>query len=178
MARIDNVDLDKVKAFAEQIKSDPQKARKTQVIEGEWLLEGGVQFRSLISFEGGQTTFEIDSPTFLGGSGTLPGPLHYCFYGLASCYTATFATMAAMLGINLKKLTTRVEADINFSQVFGVSDQPITEEVRVKLNVDSDASEEKIREAEQLTIQRCPVVFSLRNPIKFTPSLEIFKAAA
>lgn len=174
MSQINNVDIEKVNEFGEMFKRDPSKARKTQVIEGEWLVkEGGAQFRSTINFEGGQTTFEIDSPTFMGGGGKFPGPMHYCFSGLASCYTATFATMASMLGIELKKLTTRVEADVNFSRVFGIGDQPVMEEVRVTLNVVSDAPEEKIREAEELAIQRCPVVYTLNNPVKLTPFLKI-----
>ncbi|MDI6715500.1 MAG: OsmC family protein [Actinomycetota bacterium] len=174
MARINNINIDKIKNFGEQIGSDPSKARKTQVIEGEWLLkEGGVQFQSTVNFEGGQATFEVDNPTFMGGSGSKPGPMHYCFTGLASCYAGTFATMAAMLGIELKKLAVRVEADVNFSRVFGISDQPIMEEVRVILNVASDAPDEKIKEAEELALQRCPVVFTLRNPVKLVPSLEI-----
>ena len=176
MTRINNVDIDKVKAFGEQIIIGHSNARNTQVIEGEWLLkEGGAQFQSTIEFVGGQTIFEMDNPTFMGGSGNLPGPMHYFFYGLASCYTGTFATMTAMLGIKLKKLTTRVEADVNFSQVFGLEDQPIMEEVRITLHVVSDAPEEKIKEAETLALQRCPVVFTLINPVKLTPRLEIFK---
>jgi len=174
MAMINNVDIDKIKAFGEQLKIEPTKARKTQVIEGEWLIkEGGPQFKSKINFEGGQITFEADNPTFMGGSGRFPGPMHYCFFGLASCYTGTFATMAAILGIELQKLTTRVEADVNFSQVFGAGDQPIMEEVRVILQVVSDAPEKKIKEAEALALQRCPVVFTLRNPVKLVPFLEV-----
>ena len=174
MARINNVDMEKVQEFAEQVKNDPSKAKRTQVIEGEWLLgEGGPQFRSVVNFEGGQATFEVDSPTFMGGGGSLPGPMHYCFSGLASCYVATFATMASMIGIKLEKLAVRVEADLNFSKVFGMSDEPIMEEVRVILSVRSDAPEEKIKEAEELALQRCPVVFTLRNPVKLVPSLEI-----
>ncbi len=174
MSRINNVDLNKVMEFGEQIKSDPNKAKRTQVIEGEWLVnEGGAQFKSTIKFEGGHTVFEVDSPTFMGGGGKFPGPMHYCFYGLASCYTATFATMAAMLGIELKKLTTRVEADVNFSRVFGLGDQSVMEEVRVILNVVSDAPETKIKEAEELAIQRCPVVFTLKNPVKLVPGIRI-----
>lgn len=174
MTRSNNVDIDRVKSFGDQLTNDPSKARKTQVVEGEWLLKKGrAQFQATIKFEGGQTIFEADNPTFMGGGGSLPGPMHYCFYGLASCYTGTFATMAAMLDIELKKLTTRVEADVNFSQVFGIGEQPIMEEVRVTLYVVSDASEEKIKEAEKLALQRCPVVFTLRNPIKFAPKVEI-----
>jgi len=176
MARVNNVDVEKVQAFESKIKQDPSMARKTQVIEGEWIVaEGGAQFQSTIFFEGGETVFKMDNPTFMGGGGTVPGPMHYCFYGLASCYTGTFATMAAMLGIRLKKLTTRVEADVNFSRVFGVSEAPTMEEVRVTLQVESNAPEEKIKEAEKLALERCPVVFTLRNPVKLTANLQIAK---
>lgn len=174
MNKINNVNIEGVRSFETQIKNDLSAARKTQGIEGEWMLEDvNTQFVSKIKFEGGETEFKVDNPTFMGGSGSLPGPMHYCFYGLASCYTGTFATMAAMLGIKLKKLTAKVEADVNFSKVFGISDEPIMEEVRVKLIVVSDAPEEKIKQAEDLALQRCPVVFTLRNPIKLVPSLEI-----
>ena len=46
MGRINNVDLGKVMEFGEQIKNDPDKAKRTQVIEGEWLInEGAAQFQ-------------------------------------------------------------------------------------------------------------------------------------
>jgi len=176
MSRLNNVEVENVQAFQTKLQKDPSLSKKTQVVEGEWVLgKGNVQFRSTISFEGGETVFEVDNPTFMGGSGNLPGPMHYCFYGLASCYTGTFATMAAMLGIELKKLTTRVEADVNFSRVFGLGDEPVMEEVRVTLTIESDAPKEKIIEAETLALERCPVVFSLRNPVKLTAKLEIAK---
>ncbi len=178
MPRFNNVDTERVQQFEERIRTDPSAARKTQVIEGEWVLgDGDVQFQSRIKFEGGETVFTVDNPTFMGGGGKQPGPMHYCFYGLASCYTGTFATMAAMLGITLKRLTTRVEADVNFSRVFGASDAPTMEEVRITLRVESDAPEEKIREAEELALQRCPVVFTLRHPVKLSPRLEISRVA-
>ncbi len=174
MSRLNNVDIEGVERVTEKMKQDPSKAKKTQIIEGEWLVdEGNVQYRATIQFEKGQTVFEADNPTMMGGGGNLPGPMHYCFYGLASCYTGTFATMAAMLGIKLKKLTTRVEADVNFSRVFDLGDDPVMEEVRVTLYVESDAPREKIMEAEKLALERCPVVFTLRNPVKLTPKLEI-----
>lgn len=176
MTLVDNVDLNSIGSFAEQIRTDPSTGRKTQVMEGEWVLaEGGPQFRSTIKFEGGQTVFETDNPTFMGGRGTLPGPMHYCFFGLASCYTGVFAANAAALGVHIKSLTIRVEADINFARVFGISDQPIMEEIRVVLRVVSDAPEEKIREAERLALDRCPVVYTLQNKITLSPSLEVVR---
>ena len=118
---------------------------------------------------------EPNPPSFMGGGGNLPGPMHYCFFGLASCYTGVFAMMAAMLGIELKKVKIRVEAHINFSRMFALGNQPAMEEVRVFLQLVSRASPENIRETEKMAQEGCPVVYTLLNPIKFTPSLEIEK---
>ena len=171
---MNNVNVEGMQQFTQQIAADPAKARRTQILEGAWVLDGGgPQFRAKIKFEGGETVLETDNPTFMGGGGTRPGPMHYCFYGLASCYTGVFVAAATSLGVELTSLTTRVEADVNFSRVFGVGTDPIMEEIRVILTVVSDAPEENIREAERLALERCPVVFTLRNVIKLTPSLQI-----
>jgi len=166
MGRVNNVDIGRLERFTEEMEQDPAKAKKTQIIEGDWILEeGGAQFKASITYENGKAIFESDQPTNLGGGGTLPGPMHYCFFGLASCYTSTFAAMASMMGIKLEKLSCRVEADVNFSKVFGLSEEPTMEGVRVTLQVKSDASEEKLKEVEQLAFHRCPVVFTLTHPI-------------
>ncbi|MBI2251316.1 MAG: OsmC family protein [Armatimonadetes bacterium] len=136
----------------------------------------------------------------MGGAGNLPGPLQYCLFGLANCYTALFAIIASSYGIELKKLAIRIEADINFSKVFDIVDQPvkeeisitrkekdqfkfsfwtidqpIAEEVRIILKVASNAHPEKIKEIDFLTHSRCPAIYMLKNPIKFTSQIEIIK---
>ena len=64
MKGLNNVDLGKVQAFDEEIKKNPAKARRDQVLEGEWIInEEQVQFHSPIQFERGKTTFEADNPT-------------------------------------------------------------------------------------------------------------------
>lgn len=176
MERFNNVDVQALERVARQFEADPDKARKTQVIEGEWVLEGGgAQFRANISYEGGERVFESDQPTNLGGSGSLPGPMHYCFFGLASCYASTFATVASMMGVRLEKLSCRVEADVNFSRTFGLSEDPAIEEVRVRLEVKSDAPGEKIKEVEELALKRCPVVTTLTTPVKLSSTVEMLK---
>ena len=135
----------------------------------------GPQFRAEVNFEGGKIIMESDQPTNLGGGGTRPGPLHYCFFGLAYCYTATFAAMASMMGIELKRLTAKLEGNLNFSRVFGLSTEPVMEEVRIALQVESDASQEKLEEVEKLAYERCPAVFALTEQVKLKTSLEVKK---
>ncbi|MEW6034632.1 MAG: OsmC family protein [Chloroflexota bacterium] len=174
MATLNNVNVSMLGQVVKEAESDKSKVKRTQRVEGEWLLEeGGPQFRAEVSFEGGKVVFESDQPKNLGGGGTRPGPLHYCFFGLLACYTATFAAMAAQMGIKLRKLTAKLEGNLNFSRVFGLSREPVMEEIRVALHVESDAPRERLEEAEELARERCPAVFALTEPVKLNTTLDI-----
>lgn len=176
MTILNNVNAGRLEQVIREAETDKSKVKRTQKVNGEWLLdEGGPQFRAEVNFEGGKIIMESDQPTNLGGGGTRPGPLHYCFFGLASCYTATFAAMASMMGIELKRLTAKLEGDLNFSRVFGLSTEPVMERVRIALQVESDASQEKLEEVEKLTYERCPAVFALTEQVKLKTSLEVKK---
>ncbi len=169
--RFNNVALERLEQTEVSLRQDPANARRKQVLEGEWVLgQGAPQFRAFISYEGGQTIFEMDNPTFMGGDGSLPGPMHYCFSGLAACYASTFAIIAAQRGIPLHRLRVRVEATVNFSRVFGLGDFPVMEEVHVHLDIDSPASDAQLKEVEELALQRCPVVWTLTHPVSLRTS--------
>ena len=168
-----NVSLEDLEKTLAAFRADPGKGRKTNRLEGVWNLEAGQpQFSARVAFEGGEITLEADQPTGQGGGGSRPGPMLYCLYGLASCYVATFATTAAVMGVELKRLGVAVESDVNFAPVFGLSEGPIIEGMRITLSVESDVPEEKIAEIEALAAQRCPGVFCMANAIPFETRLE------
>lgn len=172
--KVNNVDVGKIQATVAEVKKDLSKAKRVNKVEGEWNPgEKGSQFRAIVQFEGGKATLEADQPSFLGGGGTQPGPMIYCLYGSASCYAATFATMAAMEGIKIRKLRIVAESSIDFSRVFALSNNPIAEKVKFTLFVESDAPEAKIREIEELSKERCPAVYCLTNPIPLETDIKI-----
>jgi uncharacterized OsmC-like protein len=176
MATLNNVNVGMLEQVIKEGETDKSKVKRSQKLDGEWLLEeGGPQFRAEVSFEGGKIVMESDQPKNLGGGGTRPGPLHYCFFGLVSCYAATFATMASMMGIRLRKLSARLEGDLNFSRVFGLSREPVMEEIRIVLQVESDAPRDKLEEVEKLAYESCPAVFALTEGVKLNTSLEVTK---
>jgi len=163
---INNVNLEQLNQTVEEAKVDPAKAKRVTRVEGRWNMEGGrPQFSGVLKYESGQVTVDADQPTALGGGGHLPGPLHYCMYGLAACYAATFASMAAMIDVPLRKLEVAAEGHFNFSRVFGLSDAPALEQVRITLTVDADADQAKLDELEQLARQRCPAVYVLSHQV-------------
>ncbi|GMR05168.1 MAG: OsmC family protein [Thermodesulfobacteriota bacterium] len=171
--KINNVDVDRVAATAKAIQEDMTKAKKVNTIEGVWNTGEGSQFSATVNFEGGTMTLEADQPTGLGGGGTMPGPMIYCLYGSASCYAATFATVAASEGVTLRSLRIKAESFIDISKTFGLSENPIAEKVKFTIEVDSDAPAEKIREIEELAKQRCPAVYCLTNPVPLETELVV-----
>lgn len=163
--RLNNVNVDRVNGTVLEYKNNIAKAKKVNKLEGEWNPGTGTQFKATVQFEGGKATIEADQPTFMGGGGTQPGPMIYCLYGSASCYVATFATIAAMEGVTLKKLKITAESFMDFSKVFGLSENPITEKVKFTIHVESDAPKEKIQAIEDRAAKTCPAVYCLTNPI-------------
>ena len=166
---MNHVNMESLTKLMEAIEEDPANSKITPKVVGKWIFEEGQpQFRSRMEVEGGTFTVDADMPTKLGGWGSVPGPLHYCLYGLASCYAFTFAAHAAMEGVALRKLEVEAEGHIDVSQVFGLSDDPIVEEVRWRVTVDSDADDETLEKLKELAEERCPAVYCLTNPIRLT----------
>jgi len=170
MVVVNRVNLDKLNETLREITNNPNKAKKVTRIEGEWLLDEveGPQFRTEIQAEKGKFIIEADQPIPLGGGGTRPGPMHYCLYGVAACTAATFATIAATEGIKLRKMKIVVEGHMDLSKTLGISENPIVEEVKLQIIVDTDAGDEKIHEIKKLAEERCPAVYCLTAPVKMT----------
>jgi len=165
--KINNVNLEKAWAFAEEVKADKSKAIKTKKVEGSWNFgEGKPQFLSTLEHANGSTIVEADGPPFMGGSGIKPDPVQYCLFGLAACFAQTFASIAAEKGIKLDKLKVSAENKVNLSMALGLSDEPIVEKVKLSVEVSSEAVKGRLKEIEELAKQRCPGVYCLTNPIK------------
>lgn len=172
-----NVAVERVEKTIAEFRAEPGKARRTQRVEGVWnLIEGKPQFSATVVFDGKSAVLEADQPSFLGGGGAQPGPILYCLFGLAACYAGTFATTAAMMGVELTSLKVVAENDVNFSSVMGLAETPPIEKVRLTVQVSSPAPQAKLKEVETLASQRCPAVYCLTHPIPLETSLELKSA--
>lgn len=167
MKVVNHVDLEKVQSSINAMKSDPAKAKKVNRVDGEWICEGssGPQFRADFETESGKFTLEADSPSFLGGTGTRPGPLHYCIFGLTTCFASTFMTLAAIEGVSVKSARFLGECYIDFSKTFGLSNKPIIENAKFKVTIDRDVPMETVQRLVKLAEERCPGMYSLTNKI-------------
>ncbi len=167
---VNRVNMERLKETVQNMEIDPGKAKKVTKIEGEWILNEALlpQFRAEIQTETGIHILEADQPVSLGGEGSRPGPMHYCLYGVAACTAATFNSVAATEGIKIKKMNVAIESYMDFSKMFGLSENPIVENVRLQIDVDTDVSAKRIQELKMLAEERCPAVFCLTTPVKMT----------
>ena len=167
LGTLNHVDLEKIEKTVKAMKSDPGNTKRVNRVEGEWTCHesSGPQFKAELQLETGRFTLEADSPSFLGGNGSRPGPLNYCMFGLASCFASTFMTLAAVERVPIKSARFSAECNLDFSRTFGLSDNPIMENARFKIFVKSDADIDVLERLSKLSKERCPGIFSLTHKI-------------
>jgi uncharacterized OsmC-like protein len=93
--------------------------------------------------------------------------------GILLPLTGTFAAVAAMEGVTLKKLIVAAENKVDLSRSVGLSNNPIVEQVEITVTVQADAPKEKLAEIERLAHERCPGVYCLTNPIPLRTQLVV-----
>ena len=161
-----NVNVDRLTATADQVVTDPSAALMSVHLEGGWNISSDdVQFSGEVPFPMGSVTFDADFPEFLGGQGRAPAPLAYCFYGAMCCYGATFATQAAMAGVQIDSMTISLDLDVDFRAALGMGDFPPMSEFKFQLQVDSPASGDDLDRVKQVTDERCPAIWAMNNPV-------------
>jgi len=164
---VHNVNTEALAQTVERATADPGAVKQHVSFDGEWQTEpGAVQFRASIPVPNGQpVVFEADFPPPMGGTGSAPNPLAYCFWGGLACYAMTFAQEAARRGIELRALRARVETDVDMSRALGVTDHPPVERIDWYLDVDADADTDTLQQLKTAADNHCPGVFCIRNPI-------------
>jgi uncharacterized OsmC-like protein len=161
-----NVNVEAVEQTAAKAAEDPAAVVNPVSFSGEFQTAEGVpQFRGTIPFPGGETIFEADFPPPMGGTGSAPNPLAYCFWGGLACYAMTFAQEAARIGVALRALRATVSTDVDLSRALGVSERPPVEGIDWRLEVESDATAEQLAELKRLSDDHCPGAYCIKNPI-------------
>ena len=174
-----NVNTGAVEQTIEMGEQDPAALVQKVNFSGEWQTAGGApQFRTEIPLPSGDSIpFEADYPPHMGGTGSAPNPLAYCFWGGIACFAMTYAQEAAMRGVELKSLRARVETDVDMSRALGVSDRPPVEGIDWYLEVESDAADEVLEQIKADSDERCPGAYCISNPIELRTHLNLVNRA-
>ena len=167
------VDVPTLFATLDAVRESPGIATFQFRASNEW--QGGTHSRSEFSgFYGATqelthqhvTVVDADHPQVLVGADHAPTPAEYLLHAIAACLTAGIANIASARGVDLTKLTSTVEGDIDLLGILGLSDSVRNgfEQIKVTFHVEGDADAETLREIVDQSRRRSAVYDALTNP--------------
>jgi uncharacterized OsmC-like protein len=135
--------------------------------------EGRIGERITCSIETGKALVRAGLHPATGGPGTFACSGDMLLEALAACAGVTMAAVATSIGVNLRGGTVRAEGDLDFRGTLGVSREvPVGfQQIRLKFDLDTDASAEQLADLRRLTERYCVVYQTLRQPSKIEVAL-------
>jgi uncharacterized OsmC-like protein len=113
------------------------------------------------------TTIDADHPAVLVGQDNGPTPIEFVLHAIAACLTSGLANIAAARRVDLHKVTSTVEGDIDLLGLLGLSDGTVRngyQEIRVTFHIEGDADDETLRGLVEQSRRRSAVYDVLTNP--------------
>ena len=158
------MNADELKALQAPIKEryreEPQAALITLKAEGR--LGEGVTCK----VDTGKALVQAGLHPATGGDGLSVCSGDMLLEALVACAGVTLGAVSTALGIKLRDATIRAEGDLDFRGTLGVSKEtPVGfRDIRLRFNLDTDASEEQITTLLRLTERYCVVYQTLKTP--------------
>jgi uncharacterized OsmC-like protein len=157
----------------EALAQTPEAARFTWRASCDWI--SGTHSRSTIQGYFGlgaeqqhktAFTFDADHPEVFAADDNGPTPVEYLLVGLASCLAAGVAAVAQHRGIQLHKVRATVEGAMDIQGILGMDSDVRNgfDAIRVRFDVDADASREEIAALVAQSQKRSAVFDALTNP--------------
>jgi uncharacterized OsmC-like protein len=91
-------------------------------------------------------SYDADHPVVLVGTNKGPTPVEFLLHAIAACLTAGLANIAAARGVNLHRVESTVEGDIDLLGILGLSPDVRNgyRQIRVRFTIDGDATPEQL----------------------------------
>jgi len=168
------VDTATLFATLDAVKGQPEIAKFQFRASNTWV--SGTHSRTTISgFYGAQqemehehvTTIDADHPAVLVGTDHAPTPAEHLLHAIAGCLTAGIANVAAARKVDLTKVTSTVEGDIDLLGILGLSGGSVRngyQQIRVTFHIEGDADDETLRGIVDQSRRRSAVYDALTNP--------------
>jgi uncharacterized OsmC-like protein len=118
--------------------------------------------------------FEIDEPPVLCGTNLGVNPVEFLLVALSGCLTTSMIAHAAARGIEIRKVESRYEGDLDVRGFLGMSDDvPVAyQKIGVYFNIDADIPEDRKEELVEMAKKYSPVYNSITKPISVSVQLD------
>jgi len=173
-ARLNGLDVHAALDTIAAVKADKDLARFEFRVRNRWI--DGTQNRSTIQgFYGAgredtsrSKAFEYvhDEPPILLGSNKGANPGESLLHALAGCITTTLVLHATARGIVLRRVSAEIFGDVDVRGVLGLDESvnPGFEQIRVRLNVEADCSDEELENLILYVQEHSTVTNTIRRP--------------
>jgi uncharacterized OsmC-like protein len=173
--RINGLDIQAALDTIDAIKADTSLARFQFRARNTWI--NGGENRSVIrDFYGAgreddsrSVAFEFTNgePPVLLGDNEGANPVEFLLHALAGCVTTTFVLHAMARGIAIRELSTQLEGDLDLRGLLGLDDavSPGYEQIRIRMNVKAECSDEELDALLAYTQQHSPVCNTVCRPV-------------
>ncbi len=167
-AYLQPIDRDGLLKFAAAGCADPARRGTNKV---RTVMEG--KYRSL-SYVGEHAPVVVDEPLHLFGDNTAPAPGEVVLSALGGCLAVGITAVATWKQVKLSKLELFLEGDIGNPAAWGAGGAELPppqmgfQAIRVKVNIEGEATRAQLDEIVQHANMYSPVANSMRNPIAFS----------
>lgn len=175
------VDTATLFATLDAVKAQPEAARFQFRVTNRWVSGTHSQGTVDTFFGVGEeqahvapTVMDADHPQVLVGQDHGPTPVEYVLAGLAACLTAGIANIASARGVDLTKVESTVEGDIDLNGILGLDPEVRNgfEGVRVHFHVEGDAPAETLRSIVEQSRARSAVFDIVTNGVPVAISVD------
>jgi uncharacterized OsmC-like protein len=164
------MDASELKSLQAPLKAQYRERPETALITLR--AEGRIGEDITCKIETGKARVEAGLHPATGGDGRSACSADMLLEALVGCAGVTLRAVATALGIQLRDATVRAEGDLDFRGTLGVSKDVAVgfREIRLRFDLDSDASEEQLATLIRLTERYCVVYQTLNHPPKIEVS--------
>jgi uncharacterized OsmC-like protein len=118
--------------------------------------------------------FDLDEPRVLLGKSQGAKPAEYLLVALSGYLTTGLIAHAAAKGIEVKKVESRSEGDLDLRGFLGISEDAKVgyRDIRVYFKIDAPVSEEQKEKLLRLAQKNSPVYNTLAKPVKVSIQMD------
>ena len=172
------IDTDQLREMAEAIRAEPEAGRVTIRTRHRWDEGFAVDGHAEELENAGEVTrrrftFRTDWPPEAGGRDSGPTPGELVLAALGGCLASTYATQAAMRGVDIDELEVTLEAAVDFRGQFELAPvRPGLSGVKATVAVLSEAENAAVETIGQAVGRTSPVYDTLASPVPIELSVE------
>ena len=178
---VNGINVDQLFSTIDMVKKNPEIARFNFRATNQWIA-GTHNQATVKDFYGAlkedssrePMVFEIDEPPVICGTNLGANPVEYLLVALSGCLTTSLVAHAAARGIEIRKVESRYEGDLDVRGFLGLSDAvPVGyQRIGVYFKIDADISENQKEELVEIAQKYSPVFNSIAKPVPVSVQLD------